>query len=276
MALFALLGCPLGRSRLFQDIFGFCLSKEPIPDAFDIVGKGPRVHMAAALEDRIVNRCLLVFHDPHHLFKDRRPASTVPHTAAGDDSAILFPQGRRFIHAGEGFRIALADRNPKILVLQFFHFLRIPLADDEILTSKEVRIRVANGNVGHAALGLAGPVDAVLVDTVLMGYIEDKVRHQRQSFRPLVRIRRHHADRADKVFRILRCQDDGRMLSLFFRRRPDDSPVALIKDRLRVIDIGTGIGNKDDHRIRFGLVSVVTFRQVQIIRHFIARSRVLI
>ena len=271
-----LFGIHAGRCLFLQDIFGLGLFKEPVPDAFDIVGKGPGIHVAAVLEDRIVDGCLLVFHDPHHLFKDRRTARAVPHAAAGDDSAVLFPQGRRFIHARKGLAVTLADGDPEVLVLEFFHFLRIPLAGDKVLAGKEFRIGVADGDVGHAALGLARPVDAVLVDAVLIGYIHDEVRHQGQALGPLVGIGSHHADRADEVFRILRCQDDGRMLGLFFRRRPDDGPVALIEDGLGVVDVGAGIGDEDDHGIGLGLVGVVIFGQVNIIRHFIACSRVLI
>ena len=146
-----LFGIHAGRCLFLQDIFGLGLFKEPVPDTFDIVSKGPGIHVAAVLEDRIVDGCLLVFHDPHHLFKDRRTARAVPHAAAGNDSAVLFPQGRRFIHARKGLAVTLADGDPEVLVLEFFHFLRIPLAGDEVLAGKEFRIGVADGDVGHAA-----------------------------------------------------------------------------------------------------------------------------
>lgn len=91
------------------------------------------------------------------------------------------------------FRVAFADEDPEVLVLQRFHFLRVPLAGDKELCGKEVRILIADGDVCHAALGLAGAVDAVRVDGVRVRDIVDEIGDEGEALCPNVFIRRHHA-----------------------------------------------------------------------------------
>ena len=64
------------------------------------------------------------------------------------------------------------------------------------------------------------------------------------------------------------------MLGLRLRLRPDRRAVALEQRRLGIVDVHSGIGHKEDERIR--LIGVIVLRQVEVVRHLAARLRILV
>lgn len=196
----------------------------------------------------------------------------VPEGSSGYFRAQLFPAGDSVVHARIRFRVAFADEDPEVLVLQRFHFLRVPLAGDKELCGKEVRILIADGDVCHAALGLAGAVDAVRVDGVRVRDIMDEIGDEGEALCPNVFIRRHHAEGVDGFLWILDGKDDGRMLLLLFLRCPDGRAVALDEGDFRIADIRAGIRDEDEKRV--ALRFVIALRKVEVVRDRCLQGRI--
>ena len=146
---------PVGlASGIFYCLFLFFLGKEPVTDGVDAIGERPGVHVVAVGEDRVIDLLALCGKIAYLLIEvsHRRLAVPPRRSVARDGTAERLPERRGLIHAGESLVVARADRDPERLVLHRSHFLHIPLAGDEPLRGKKIRIAVADGDIRHAAL----------------------------------------------------------------------------------------------------------------------------
>ena len=249
------------------------LLKQPVTQRPDIISKRPCIHVVAAGKDRIVDMPALSRHAAHSLIDGFQRSLAVPERLIPRDVAPqCFPAGHSLIHTGKGLGVPFTDDNPEIFILQDLHFLRIPLAGHQQLPGEQIRVFVAQGNIGHSSLGLSRAINAVHVHAVSAHDIKKQAADERQPVCPLIFIRGHHSQLFHQIGGILRRQDNTFMPGLLCRRGPDSRPVALEKGRGHSIDIGTGVGHEKQQGIF--LLRIVVFRQIQVIRHGISRLRI--
>ena len=151
----------------------FSLCKQPVPYSLDVVGKRPGIHMVAACKDRVVDGSTITSQlSGLGIYFCHRGMAIPEFFVSCHLAAQGFPKRCGCIHAGKCLGITFAYGYPEILILKGCHFLYIPLAGHQPLRSEQIRIFVADGNIGHATLGLAGAVDAVFIHAIAVNHIK--------------------------------------------------------------------------------------------------------
>ena len=179
------------------------------------------------------------------------------------------PQLHRLAHGGIGLGVPFADENPQLLVLHGRHLRDVPLSGHKELGGEDIWMAVADGDVGHAALRLPRPIDTVAINCQRVNEMPQKIQRRRQPLRPGMVVQRHRAVFLHHGVWILHGDDDGRMLRLLFRRRPDRRAVSLRERSGFDGSVRTGVWNEEHHGIL--PLRIVSFGQIDKIRQSHAR-----
>ena len=161
--------------------------------------------------------------------------------------------------AGVGLAVVLGDGNPPFEV---FHRGRqqfgIPLAGDEVGGGEEVRIFDVHRDGHHAAAGLAGGVEAFVVNGMRLNERADEVQGG-------VKVGRGGTGVIDDDFVVFGGEDEAGIVFLCFRRCPDDGAVALVERRGDDVAGHARVVHKEHQRVTRAGSGV--FRREQVVAH---------